>query len=217
MAIAAVMPRPTCAGVLGMERTMALSPMPAARLASVVPAAIESVTVPRPTSPRSPGRTLADDLRLDRDDDDLGLDAFGRRRRHVADAGGGEQRGAVRRRRRIDDHHRLAVEAAVEPALEQRGAHLAGADQHQRALWGEGGGERHGPSDVQCRPDSRGGWARYATEQLPPNGVLRRRSPCARGTAMQYCRPDYRGSERCMSWFPIGSRAPAIAAKPAGR
>ena len=36
---------------------MAPSPMPAARLASVVPAAIDSVTVPRPTRLRRPGRT----------------------------------------------------------------------------------------------------------------------------------------------------------------
>ena len=142
-AIAAVMPRPTCAGVLGIERTMALSsPMPAARLASVVPAAMERMIVPRPTRPLQTRQHVADDLRLDRDDDDLGLDRL-RRGRQLLHPRGGEERRAVGRRLRIDDHHGLAVEAIVEPALEQGRTHLAGADQHQRTFRGKGRSKGH--------------------------------------------------------------------------
>ena len=78
---------------------------------------------------------LVDELRLHREHDDGRRVRQNRRR---ADAAFRDARGDRKRRRGIADEDLLGVEAAGEPAFEQRPAHLPRAHKQQRAGEAEG-------------------------------------------------------------------------------
>ena len=123
------MPRPTAAGVFGIERTIAQSPSAPSRNASVLPAITDTATVPGRTSAFSPGTTSAATCGLTAMTITRASSTDGRIDAHAAR----RERRDLRRGLRLLDRDLLRIEPEREPAFQHRAAHLAGADQHQRA------------------------------------------------------------------------------------
>ena len=122
------MPRPIAAGVFGIARTIAHGSA-LSRNPSVLPAMIETARVPSPASGLSVGTTVAASCGLIAmtmtlaSVDRCRIDAHAARLQR-RDLGG---------RLRLEDGDLVRIEPEREPAFQHRAAHLAGADQHERA------------------------------------------------------------------------------------
>ncbi len=136
------MPRPTDAGVFGITRTTAV---PCGKCASSPsmrhPAAMETTSVSRPTSVASRGSTASITCGLTATSSTAGGSGSDAKLASTADAAGVELLPDARLRRRLLHEDAPRIEPALEPAGEQRVAHVAGAGEQQGSIEVQG----HGP------------------------------------------------------------------------